>query len=410
MHLLSSNHKRTFNLMALRIGLLCFSVGGTIVVAQAETPNAFEDIDTKHAQELWDDLHKELQGLGERVAQQDKLPKASLLHPFRNNKKRNKKKIDKLTIRLMESLGASPLDTVLKRRIKLIAKHQKLIGKIAKLEESKIGAPEKAGMFGTSKSDIDKKIQAKQDEIRALGEEHQKLLGEVRQTFKSMGLTLTHQQVQDLFGIISGDTMRGFFVQFSNLRLLSETIDYLLKKNSGAGYSKLAKRYYAVYVALIHMLINAHEVTLERMRQIHIPKVRELMQQSEAQMKKTEALMRDPKHSANHQIYEQNLKVQRQLARAAKSYEGYLFEQAKKIGEARDALKLRFSAVLNTYQTVTLSTGLISAIRSGVKDISELQNLGLPQLLPLSDEKLQGEFQLVTRELSGDTLDAWKRR
>ena len=202
----------------------------------------------------------------------------------------------------MESLGASPLDTVLKRRIKLIAKHQKLISKIAKLEESKIGAPEKAGMFGTSKSDIDKKIQAKQDEIRALGEEHQKLLGEVRQTFKSMGLTLTHQQVQDLFGIISGDTMRGFFVQFSNLRLLSETIDYLLKKNSGAGYSKLAKRYYAVYVALIHMLINAHEVTLERMRQVHIPKVRELMQQSEAQMKKTEALMRDPKHSAAEQL------------------------------------------------------------------------------------------------------------
>ena len=102
--------------------------------------------------------------------------------------------------------------------------------------------------------------------------------------------------------------------------------------------------------------------------------------------------------------------MQRQLAQAAKSYEGYLFAQAKKIGEARDGLKLRFSAVLNTYQTVTLSTGLISAIRSGVKDISELQNLGLPQLLPLSDEKLQGEFQLVTRELSGDTLDAWKRR
>ena len=99
-----------------------------------------------------------------------------------------------------------------------------------------------------------------------------------------------------------------------------------------------------------------------------------------------------------------------ELVQAAKSYEGYLFDQAKKIGEARDALKIRFSAVLNTYQTVTLSTGLISAIRAGVRDISELQNLSLPQLLPLSDEKLQGEFKLVTRELSGDTIDAWKRR
>jgi hypothetical protein len=378
--------------------------------SSSSAPSNFESIDTKHAQSLWDDLHKELQGLGERVAQQEKLPKASLLHPFRNNKKRNGKKIKKITVKLMESLGASPLDKLLKQRLKLIAKHQKIINKIAKLEESKIGAPEKAGLFGTSKSDIDKKIKGKQDQLKKLGQDHQALLGDVKKTFKSMGLTLTHQQVQDLFGIISGDTMKDFFVQFSNLRLLSETIDYLLKKNSGAGYSKLAKRYYAVYVALIHMLINAHEVTLERMQNIHIPKVKELMKQTQAQMKNTEALMKDPKHAMNLEIYKQNLGVQRQLAQAAKSYETYLFDQSKKIGEAREALKLRFSAVLNTYQTVTLSTGLITAIRSGVKDISELQNLGLPKLLPLSDEKLQGEFKLVTRELSGDTIDAWKRR
>ena len=102
--------------------------------------------------------------------------------------------------------------------------------------------------------------------------------------------------------------------------------------------------------------------------------------------------------------------MQRKLAQAAKSYEGYLLAQSKKISEARDALKLRLSAVLNTYQTVTLSTGLVSAIRAGVRDIGELQTLGLPKLLPLSDEKLQGEFEIVGRELSGDQFDIMKRR
>ena len=147
MHCLSLNRKRTLTLMRFSVGWFCLSLCLLPICAQAEpasAPSNFDSIDTKHAQELWDQLHEELQGLGERVAQQDKLPKPSLLHPFRNNQKRNRKKINKLTVRLMESLGESPLDRLLKQRLKLIAKHQKIIDKIAKLEESKIGAHEKA--------------------------------------------------------------------------------------------------------------------------------------------------------------------------------------------------------------------------------------------------------------------------
>lgn len=401
------------SLITRSITLLCLSAlytPQTVYAEPAEPAAPLEGVDAEHAQDVWDDVHKKLQDLGERVANQEKLPESSILHPFRNNKKRNQKKVDKLTVKLLESLGASPLDPLLKKRRQQVKKRQEIIKAIAKLEESRIGLPEKGGLFKTSKADVDKKIKAKREELKKLAQAQEALFTEVRSTFKSMGLMLTPSQVRDLFGVISGDTMRGFFVQFSNLRLLSDIIDHLLRKNTGPGYSELAKRYYAIYVALIYMLVNAHEATLDGLSQVHLPKVRDLMKQTEAQMQSTRALLQDPKHATNRTIYEENLAVQRKLAQAAKSYEGYLLAQSKKISEARDALKLRLSAVLNTYQTVTLSTGLVSAIRAGVRDIGELQTLGLPKLLPLSDEKLQGEFEIVGRELSGDQFDIMKRR
>ena len=68
--------------------------------------------------------------------------------------------------------------------------------------------------------------------------------------------------MQDLFTVVSGETMQTFLIRFSNLRLLSDVIAYLIQSNqSTQGYATQAKRYYAIYVALVMMMI---EVLLTR--------------------------------------------------------------------------------------------------------------------------------------------------
>jgi len=408
------NHqiKQAFGHLVIHLGIAtsCLSVAlSSPSTAQAEQQAASQERDQR-AQALWDQLHEELSELGERVGDHDSLPEPSLFKPFSNNKKRNQSKITQLTVQLMEGLGGSPLEPLLKKREELISRKQKLNKRLIKLEEESFGAPKEGGLFKKDKHDYEEAIKAKRAEIKALESEYQNLLTEFRLCFESMGVKLSQQQVRDLFSVISGDTMREFFVQFSNMKLLSQVIAHMITTSSAKGYTQQAKRYYAIYLALIHMLIEAHKGTVERIEKLHIPRVRELIVRTRKQLLATEQLMTDPKAISERSTYEQNFELQSTLLKAAQNYEAYLGQQAQQITDARQLLQVKFDAVLNTYQTVSLSSSLLSSIRSGLDDISKLQELTLPELVPLSTDKLHGELTLVTDELNDSPVDQARRR
>ena len=127
-----------------------------------------------------------------------------------------------------------------------------------------------------------------------------------------MGLSITQAQVNDLFVVITGESMRNFFIRFSNLRILSEVIaHHISKSQSGQGYAGQAKRYYAIYVALVYMLVEIHEVTIKKINEEHIPKVEELAKQTETQINETEVLLNRPDQASNREVFEKNLAIQK---------------------------------------------------------------------------------------------------
>ena len=364
----------------------------------------------KHpSKELWNDLHKELKTLGERWGKHQRLPPSSWLP--KETQKSNKKKIDRITARLLEGVGSSPLDAILKERRKLVQRITQRQEKNAKLEERAFSAPEDGGMFTKTSSYYKGKIKEGQSEVIELERQLGVVMTRIRMTFEKMGLKITQAQVDSLFVTISGDSMRDFFIRFSNLKLLSEVIaHHITRSQSGRGYSGQAKRYYAIYVALVYVLMEAHEKTALKITEVHIPKVKMLITQTEEQITQTEALMRRSGQEINAKTYEKNLAIQKKLRDASARYQAYLFTQQTRLQRASADIRLRFDAVLNTYQTISLAESLVSAIRSGVKDIGELQTLTLPEMLPISDDKLQDEFRLVTGKLEGKELLQWNKR
>ena len=400
---------------ALMVSFLsvCFNdlLGPTVLYA---APNAKDAMVSKAQSEevarLWDDLHQGLKELGERWGKHNKLPDSSLL-PFKKTKRSNQKKIDQLAVRLMEGVGSSPLDRVLKERRKLIQEMKAIQKEVITLEEKAFSAPETGGIFTKTKAKYETKIKDKTEELEARKQELRVLMIKIKKTFEDMGLKITQSQVNDLFIVITGDSMREFFVRFSNLKLLSEVIaHHISKSQSGQGYSGQAKRYYAIYVALVYMLREAHEKTIAKIVGKHIPRVEQLHKETQEQINQTEALMNQPGQAVNQATYKQNLSIQKKLLRANESYRQYLTTQHQRLQKASADLKLRFDGVLNTYRTISMAETLLTAIKSGVKDISDLQTLTLPEMLPLSDDKLHDEFKLVTGKLEGDSFQDWEKR
>ena len=84
--------------------------------------------------ELWDDLHRELKDLGERWEKHHKLPPSSWLP--KETQKTNKKKIDQLAAKLLEGVGSSPLDAVLKQRKSIVKKIDKKMRRRLHLREN----------------------------------------------------------------------------------------------------------------------------------------------------------------------------------------------------------------------------------------------------------------------------------
>ena len=398
---------------ALSLCMLMSSVPLTLSLASAESTEVAELsklAQSEEASQLWNELHEMLNEIGKRWGEHSKLPEWSAM-PWKNTQRKNKKKIDQVAVKLMQTVGHSPLDKVLDERRELQTKLKALNQKLIKLEEQAFSAPSKGGFLKKSKADYQALIA---DEKKNLSQLQQKLsanLVKVRKTFEAMGLSITQTQVNDLFVVITGESMRNFFVRFSNLRILSEVIAHHINKSqSGQGYAGQAKRYYAIYVALVYMLVEIHEVTIKKINEEYIPKVQDLAKQTEAQINETEALLNRPDQAGNKEIFEKNLAIQQRLLSANKHYKKYLLTQKQKIEHTSKELQLRFEAVLNTYRTISLAESLLSTIKSGVKSISDLQSLSLPEMLPLSDEKLHEEFKLVTGKLTSDPSTEWNQR
>lgn len=393
------------------IALLYCSMGVERYTVQAQTVDHTQKlVASPQAQALWAALHKKLSDLGKRQAEHDKLPKNSLI-PFKKDQKNNAKKLKNITERLLKELQVSGLDPILKEREKIKGKLKSKSLAIIKAKEDMIGAPDKGGLFKKSRSDYQDKITTLQKEIIQGENKLKKTIDKIHLQFTKMGLRVQKRQVQDLFTVVSGKTMRTFMIRFSNLKLLSDVIAYLIQENqSTQGYANQAKRYYAIYVALISMMVEVHKDALNKIEKQHIPSLDKLKKRTELQVKNTKDLMSKPEFANKLELLKNNLQIQNKLIAASQNYRVYLENQKKQLEMSSKDLTSQFKVALNTYQTISLAQSLVGEIQKGIKDLRDLHTLTLPKMIPLSDEKLQNEFELVGGHLENKSIQGWDKK
>ena len=150
--------------------------------------------DSPQVQSLWSNLHKKLTELGKRYAEHDSLPKNSLI-PFKKDQKNNKKKINKITQKLLVELQVSQLDPLLKKRQKIHKNIEKLAGQIMKNKEKMIGAPQKGKLFTKSRQDYQDRITANQKQIQKYQQDLKDNLEAIYQQFLKMGIKINQFKI-----------------------------------------------------------------------------------------------------------------------------------------------------------------------------------------------------------------------
>lgn len=381
---------------------------------------------------IWYELYQNLEVLTEHQIKQDQLPEFSWFSPFRETQESNIKKVKSLSERLLIELGNPKVAQIRDRYFELKAKILEDRAAARRAAEDSYLAPDEGDVYfwQNHKGDYRDLKRRKEEAIKAHKLEQQRLVVRCHDELLAMGIELTPEQVSQLFKLSSGDLMLTLFSTFAQLNLLGDYVtERMQEAKDDESYAYLSKRYYAVYVAIISLSLNIHQFTRERLLKEHLSRVDELRARLKEVANKTQALIKSEKlhalklkrslESANHEERERlqaelseteryltqldsNLIVQEQAKEGAVAYRRHIIKQSEEIERTANKISRRLQIAFNTYQTVLIGTNQFDLMREGLRDLSNLQKIGIPEMVPLAGERITKHLEMITRHFDGE--------
>jgi uncharacterized small protein (DUF1192 family) len=330
------------------------------------------------------------------------LPEDSRI-PLRLDKQSNNAEMNKLLDKAIEVLEVSSVSD-LRDRVKLNHKKTNDIhNEIAEFRQKRLAAPasnsrsrlERVNPFANTKESIDKKIAALQEEIQELEAEDEKLSSKFKKELNSIGIDIDAEGVDSLLGSISGEDFVDMVVGFENIKSLTQQLQKLSAESGEA--PDVAKQYYGMYVVLVQAVDRMQKSFVDRVENVHIPKLMAFASQAEQNIQQARALITS-KSGIRKELLN-NVDANEVTKKAAELYADYLREQAKDVGEENKAAEKAVNTALNTYMTVKLSSDVASLIQSGRGEFDSLMKLSVPPMKGFENQKLRNELKLITREL-----------
>ena len=382
---------------------------------------------------IWHELYKRLEELTAHHIKQEQLPESfSWFSPMRETQESNIKKIKSISERLLIELGNPKISQIRDRYFDLKSKIQEDRAAARRAAEDSYLAPEEGEVYfwENHKGDYRELKRKKDEAVKAHKLEQQKLIVRCHDELISMGIELTPEQVAQLFKLSSGDLMLTLFSTFAQLNLLG---DYVTERMQDArndeSYAYLSKRYYAVYVAIISLSLDIHTYTRERLLAEHITRVDDLRTRLKEVALKTQRLIKSEKvHSlklkrkikssrgdeseklkleleeTNRYLAQlsSNLIVQEQARDGAVAYRRHITKQSAEIERTIKKIERRLNIAFNTYQTVLIGTNQFDLMREGLRDLSNLQKIQIPEMVPLAGERITKHLEMITRHFDGE--------
>ncbi|MDR1036915.1 MAG: hypothetical protein LBT40_10175 [Deltaproteobacteria bacterium] len=317
--------------------------------------------------------------------------------PFRSSpKERARSEMDGFLDRVLGVLLKDDVSQVKRDISRLGQKNADLQDRIARLEIDKASAPDSSRFYEvwkSSQSDIDKRIASAKRDMASNRADIAEKRGMIRIMLAREGIQLSEDELKNLLMTVSGDDMVDSMVALKNIYQVSGRLRELMGTTQSLAVSR---KYYAVFL----IATQAHELQLVRFRkkiaEEYIPRLDSIRAENQTLMARTRQLA-----SENAQ-YRSNLTAQEMTERVAGRYRDLLQNQDKILSDRLAALRLVIRYVENTYETVSLASGLADSMEDSLMNLQAL--LEMPVVPPVAFESsLEDKFQELSQRISAGT-------
>lgn len=380
-------------------------VVSTLIVSAlcAQDPNgAEEQYPDAYAKNAWGEIRYDLTEIVDRLCKQDALPDSSIWTLLREDKKSNGHRINRLMDEALSHLEICRLGEYRQEYASLgekISKNRELIGQQM---EKMVAAPQKTGMVSglwtKSREEYERRIEELEVEVQSCEKRQEKIVEEMRREMARIGIDISEQQMTNLLLSVAGDTFLDISACFHNIKQLTDIIAGLIAENED--YVQNAQKYYGMYASLVGILVHANERAQEDIRKRYIPEIEDIVRKVEETRERTQNLIKS--NSGDRDTLarlHQNLEVQNIVLKAGDLYAKHLREQLAKLGDAEAKLHKHRDVALNTYETINLASKMLSIIKESLEELQTVQNMQLPDIVPLETEQIRLQFEQISEQL-----------
>lgn len=360
----------------------------------------------KRVGQVFENVLPTLNDARELLDEHGDLPENSYI-PFKRDQTSNTTKINGLLDDAIEALGISNVSdyrSQIREANLAIAESQEAIADYRQKRVSASAAKDQSRLdqvnpFELSKEAIDEKIADETSKI----EGHRKNLVELKSTFavelSKIGVEVDDAGVESLLSSVSGDDIVTMAVVFDNIKHVTTQLQTLTEESGEA--LETSKRYYGMYVVMVHVMDRIQKTFVADIREKHIPKLREFSEQADKNIKDARGLIKSG--SGDSEVLKQNIASNQLTKETASLYIEYLERNAEVVAAENERAQSNIATAMNTYETVKLSSDVAALMKSGRRDFETMMRLRVPSLREFGNDAIRKEFNRMTSELRSST-------
>lgn len=355
--------------------------------------------------ELFEEVIPVLEETRDLVDQHADLPDKSRL-PFTEDKQSNSAAINELLDAAIVILGNSEVsdyrqqirdaNDLIKQSHENIAdyRRQRVSARWAK-DQSQI---DRVNPFELSKESIDEQIVNEQKEIDRQEKRLVALKKQFAQELSKIGVVVDEEAVESLLSSVSGDDIVSMAVVFENIKNVTAQLQSLTQESGEA--LDVSKRYYGMYVVMVHVMDRIQKSFVRDVREKHIPRLKEFSKQADENIAQARSIIE--LKGGDPVLLAANIESNKLTQETAVLYIDYLQRNAALIEAENRRAQKNLATAMNTYNTVKLSSDVASLMKTGRRDFDALMKLQIPPLREFNNDSIRREFERMTVELRSE--------
>lgn len=353
----------------------------------------------KNLAKRWDDLTELLDDAATLRDKRERLPDKSLLG---SDKRKTDVKINKTLAKVREILLSSDGQKLIKRVDQIRERLAELPQEIEEYRNKRISAPISSyNPLTITVEGYDEKISKAESDIERLNNELSEIHLELAEELRGWGLQLTDGQAKTIFSTVIGESVVENATIYHNVNDVTEQLASLMGQDKGD--MGTARRYYAMHLTLIDLLIDTQNSYIAQIDGEWLPQVKQVSEA--AQTSKSEAnkgLKRSDYTESQKKILRSNISTNELTIQAAEQYKKLLLQQKSAAQKSLTLLNRDREIAMNTYDTVQHVSDISDVIKASLKASDLIATMQPPEIRAFDDTGLREQMDEITKRLRSE--------